>query len=191
MKLIQLCRLSQIPVAFLVVGCQYQPQPAPTPTAPNVPAAIGTLRLARDNAKATASLAKSKWRQRRLNPGIEKYGQAASANNAAIAQLIAAVGDPAALTSDDLNKLLQAADAKSEAFHDWYDEQTGGRRRNSAQSAAGGFVAIVGILVDLLKLETEWEKMEREKAAEQRKVLRNQLNECEWPEWSAIKASNQ
>lgn len=171
-----------------VAGCRS----APSASVPDVDRIVGEFRAARDTCREYGSIAKARVKlPRRLQEGRDLYAKAMGAHNGAISRIITAMelGD-GALAKKDLEGILGDADSKREDFLAWYDRVVERRRSGQAKDGATAgagvdtIVSLVGIIVDLVRLQNE-------DFARQRSVIREELRKCEWPEWDAITVRSQ
>ena len=142
------------------------------------------LRSAKEQTEALAQYAKQHLRPLRNRQGALLYNQAAAAYNTAITRMIVALGkSPEALPSAELNRLLANADARNEAFFEWYDA-TYGEPENTTTGDVKHTSAVDPIKVALAI--SGWLKLEQELNRGDREALRRELNECKWRGWDEL-----
>lgn len=151
-----------------------------------LPKSIASLRLVRDRAVAAATDAKLR-RFNSLDKGAKFYGEANAAVNATITRISVGLAIPDSISSDEDKRLFNAANAKLEAFFNWYNqtrppENTAATDHFTAGDDVGDVFAAFGVIAGIMQLNEA-------KAQAQLLEVRSQLKSCEWPDWVLIDAS--
>lgn len=179
-------------VLLLVVGCAFALGRAsvrsdiPQQFDKALPKSIAALRSVRDRAVAAATDAKLR-RFDSLDKGAKLYGEAQAALNSTIARISVGLAIPESISSAEDQRLINSANAKLEAFFNWYDqhkptENTGANQQSGAGDGVGDVFTAFGIIAGILQ-------MNEAKAQAQLLEVRSQLKSCEWPDWVSIDAS--
>lgn len=176
-------------VVLLILGCGENAQPRDgnrTILQQSGHKITGLLSEAKNSCESLASIAK---RQRIMLPGrrkrgMELYGDARTACNALITELIVAIS-PSSKPSgkEHIYSRLADIDQKCQAFSGWYYRE---HDKSAVDETAASHTEM---LPEFISLATEVIKLINQRnaiAAEERRVFREQLAKCEWREWNEI-----
>lgn len=159
--------------------------PPPNTVLPNSSELTEALFRAKSNSEKEAREA-TRLLRARLNQGKGLYEDARAAHALAISQMrqaLVARGKP--LSTGRLQKLFSDADGKRHAFHDWCN----GTYKAEYQSESGWCqsCALVDVVLDVASLYTEWVKIQEARDQQQRAVILQELEKCNWVSWDAAR----
>jgi hypothetical protein len=156
--------------------------PAPNQVIPN----SAQLTKALMNARYVSERAAAQVRRLRARQGQDLYEIARQANNVAISQMRQALVTPGRpLSANEIYNLLLDADNKRNSFLQWC------RGAYDANYGDGSWATSMGdpasMLIDLAKLYTDWVQIQEAREQQQRAVILDELQKCEWASWSDVR----